>query len=279
MDDTMIDLVPGDTLLRGRLEAYVEARLTPSLATSSRVRARVLAVAHRHADLARADAALKIVPAAIAQAGRFTTAYGVVGAHPPRPARHRTVTALLAASLMIGVATGTALAARPGGALYETRLWVETLTLPADPAARAIAELRRLETRLVEADAAARADDLAAAEAALAAYGRIMDQASAAAIEAQDEVAVAVLETGGGRNLDVLRTLIERVPTRAKATDTLEIPGPDRPVRRGGGTAPVESTPAPTTTPTVQPTTPSVTEPTDRPRRPDPAPRRTPAQD
>ena len=49
--------------------AYAEVRLSPDLATSSRLRARVLAVAHRQADLARADASLTVLsgadPAAI----------------------------------------------------------------------------------------------------------------------------------------------------------------------------------------------------------------------
>jgi len=64
MDDEMIDLMAGDARLRRRIDAYAELRLSPDLATSSRIRARVLAVAHRQADLARADAALTIVTAA-----------------------------------------------------------------------------------------------------------------------------------------------------------------------------------------------------------------------
>ena len=63
MDD-MIDLMDANALLGRRLEAYAESRLSPDLATSSRLRARVLAVAHRQAALARADAALTIVPRA-----------------------------------------------------------------------------------------------------------------------------------------------------------------------------------------------------------------------
>ena len=69
------------------------------------------------------------------------------------------MTALLAAAVVLAAAAGTALAARPGGALYEQRIWIETLTLPNDPSARAIAELARLDARLREAEDAARAGD------------------------------------------------------------------------------------------------------------------------
>ena len=64
MSDEMIDLAAGDMRLRRRLEAYAEQRLSPDVSATSRMRARVLAHAHRHADRARADAALTIVPAA-----------------------------------------------------------------------------------------------------------------------------------------------------------------------------------------------------------------------
>src|SRR5687767_1381029 len=61
MDDQMIELMDANGLLRRRLEAYADVRLSPDLATSSRLRAKVLAVAHRQASLARADAALTLL--------------------------------------------------------------------------------------------------------------------------------------------------------------------------------------------------------------------------
>ena len=61
MDDAMIDLMAGDAELRRRLMAFADERLTPDLAASSRMRARVLATAHRRADLARADARLAVL--------------------------------------------------------------------------------------------------------------------------------------------------------------------------------------------------------------------------
>lgn len=215
MDEQMIDLVAGEARLRRRLEAYADVRLSPDLVTSSRMRARVLAVAHRQADLARADAALTVmhgrgITASTPAADRLARHSRSTGARLRRP-----VAAVLAATLVVGGAAGTALAARAGGALYEPRVWIETLTLPSDPSGRAIAELARLEARLQEADAAAREEDAAGAAAALAAYERIMEAASEAAIAAEDEVAVAILEAGVRRNVEVLQALALQVPAGA----------------------------------------------------------------
>jgi predicted RecA/RadA family phage recombinase len=260
MDNEMIDLTAGDARLRQRLDAYVEARLTPDLATSSRIRARVLAVAHRRADLARAYAGLTIVTAATERA-----------ATPTRRRRsrwRRPIVALLAASLAAGAAAGSAFAARPGGSLYETRLWLETLALPHDPSARALAELDRLQDRLTEATEAVRTGDAPGAAAALAAYESIMEQASLAAIVARDDVAIAVLQAGVGQNVDVLQALILALPDHAAdaiqqavqraidrsghAIDRIERrqQGPDN----GPIVAPGGATPKPTKAPTPQPT-------------------------
>jgi hypothetical protein len=206
MDDEMIDLMAGDAVLRRRIDAYAELRLSPDLATSSRIRARVLAVAHRQADLARADAALTIVTAATPPSKTADRAGHRWG---------RALVGLLAASLVLTASAGSVFAARPGGPLYEPRLWLETLTLPSDPSERALAELDRLEQRLAEATDAVRSGDIAAAAAALEAYATIMEQASYAAIAAQDDVAAAVLETGVGHNVDVLQALILALPDQA----------------------------------------------------------------
>ncbi len=215
MDDRMIDLMAGDARLRQRLDAYADARLTPDLVSTSRMRARVLAVAHRQADLARADAALTVVPATALPGAMSIEGRSVRGRRSSRSRMRRPMTALLAAALVLGLGAGTALAARPGGALYDQRIWIETLTLPSDPSGRAVAELARLDVRLREAAEAALSGDAAGAAAALAAYARIVDSASDAAITAQDEVAMAILETGVGRNVEVLQALALRVPEGA----------------------------------------------------------------
>ncbi len=209
-------------MLWRRLEAYAETRLSPDLATSSRLRARVLAVAHRQAALARADAGLTVLPhiEPAASALPFSPrAQALARASHRRRGRPvaRVAAVLLAASLTLSVAVGVAFAARPGAPLYDARLWAETITLPTDPSARALAELERLKDRLREIGEASRAGDAAGATAALAAYQTIVDEASASAILAGDDVAAAMLETGVGHNVEVLQGLLGRVPIQARA--------------------------------------------------------------
>jgi len=206
MSNEMIDLAAGDVRLRRRLEAYADLRLTPDLTATSRMRARVLAHAHRRADLVRADAALTVLPDAASRP-----------AAQRRSRRRRgTAVALVAAALLVGaMAGGAAASSGPGGALYEARLWIETVSLPSDPSARAVAELSRLGERLREATSAAQRGDEGAAAAALTAYERIISEASAAVLDSGDPVAAAALATGLGRNLEVLQALIGQVSPRA----------------------------------------------------------------
>jgi hypothetical protein len=275
MDD-MTDLMAGDVMLWRRLDAFAEARLSPDLTTSSRLRARVLAVAHRRADLARADAGLTVLsrpegttgtPPLAARAAELLSAAG----HRRRRRLQRAVGVVLAATLAAVLAVGGVLAARPAGFLYDARVWAETLTLPSDPSERAVADLDRLEQRLREAAEASQSGDAAGVTAALEAYQSIMDQASAAAIMAGDEVATAVIETGVGRNLEVLRGLVERVPDRAstaisraldaaiaRSAAAVDRIGASRPGPNGNGAVPgqpaADPTPHATKSPTARPT-------------------------
>jgi hypothetical protein len=282
MDDRMIDLMAGDARLRRRLEAYAEERLSPDPTASTRLRARVLARAHRQADLMRADASLTVVSA-------------VPLIHSPATRRRgrgqRLLLAASAAALALALVGGATVAARAGGPLYDVRLWVETVTLPSEPSARAVAELARLEERLREAEAALAAGDTEAAAAAFAAYARIMDSASDAVLASDDAVAAAALETGVGRNLDVLRALIGRVP--GTASDAIEraieraversdsaidrVEEVEKPRPDGGGT-PAGAPPTPAADPTPKAT--PAPEPTPTQRReaePTPRPAKTPA--
>jgi hypothetical protein len=248
MDDHMIDLVAGEAILRRRLESYADLRLSPDPAATARMRARVLAHAHRRADFARADAALTVVAPTVAPA-----VTGATVARPGRPtARWRGMFGLVAAAaLLLALAGGAAAASTAGGALYGARLWVETITLPSDPSARAIAELGRLDERLREADAATRNGDTAAATSALDAYERILEEASAGVLAADDPVGAAAFEAGVARNVEVLTALVERLPASARSAigpvieraiehsgrsidlvDKIEMPGRDA----GGGT-------------------------------------------
>ena len=151
--------------LERMLARYVRVRLEPSPAETRRARAAVMEEARR----------LHLA------AGRGAAAPVRALAHPRSGIRslRRVAVAMLAASLA-GLLLGTSVfaASRAGGPLYETRLAVEELTLPADPGARLEAELAGAQARVAEVvDAAARGDDTALA-AALVAY-----EASASRIE------------------------------------------------------------------------------------------------
>lgn len=222
MTNQMIDMMAGDVRFRRRLEAYAEARLSPDLATTSRMRARVLAHAHRHADLARADTALTIVRPGAEEEQRARRSAMV---------RKTAISLVSAAALAVAMVGGAAAASQAGGALYEARLFVEQVTLPAEPSERAVAELDRLSQRLAEADAAARSGDHTAAAAALAAYERIMAEASTDVLTANDPVAAAAFETGLGRNVEVLQALIAHVPTQAGAVISRAV---ERAIERSG---------------------------------------------
>lgn len=278
MDDDMIDLLADDGNLRRRLEAYAEARLSPDLSASARIRARVQAVAHRQSALTRSDPTLALLPEpdqrSAVDGWRTVTHHRESGGSGPW---RRTASVMLAASLGLGLVAGTVVAARPGGALYGARLWAETLSLPADPAARAVAELERLTERLAEATSMSAAGDTAGASAAIRAYESIMSEATANAVAGSD-VASAALETGVGHNVVVLQALLSTVPEQAspaiqkiidraiersnEAVDTIQAAQPpnagggDGGGDNGGGGGPVatpDPTPAPTATPALTP--------------------------
>ena len=194
-----------DVELAERLQAYAEARLSPSLSATSRMRSHVMAAAQRQAALARVDADRAAVATAdLASRPRVVQV----------PRWRRPVAALLAACLTLALAVGSVAAARPGGPLYGTRIWVETLTLPSTAADRAVAEVRRLNDRLAEAAAAEAAGDTNAAAAALAAYDAILAEATAGTN--RDAAANATLDTAVRRNIEVLTVLLGRVPDQAK---------------------------------------------------------------
>lgn len=298
MDHQMIELMAGDDLLRRRLEAFADVRLSPDLSASSRLRARVMAVAHRHASQARADAALTLLPppagASLAQRADDlgVAARAARRASSPRHGRRRRAAGVvLAAWLAATVVVGGVHAARPGGPMYQTRLWAETVGLPGDPSSRALAELDRLQERLREIGEASRSADSAGLVAALTAYATIVEEASAFAILADDEVAAAVLEMGVARNVEVLRALAARVPATAgsaimravdvaiaRSADAVERIGASRSGggRSDGGVTDPASTPRATEAPAAQPTPAEATPRPRSTRKPTPEPTATP---
>ena len=191
--------------LERRLDRYAEVRLSPSAASVARIRARVM----REARLGFAEAARTGTPA-IARPG--------VGGAPSVTGRHalrRAASLLVAASLSLGLAAGTMAASQAGGPLYGPRIGLEGLLLPSDPAARAGAEVARLEARLAEFAAATASGDLGGAGAALDAYQAIAEEALAWA-GAHAEL-LETLRVALARHVGILEALAATVPVPARA--------------------------------------------------------------
>jgi hypothetical protein len=179
MDDDMQAIEVRDREIERRLDAYARARLNPERKSVARTRARVMREARLQFEAARIAA--HIAPSAALLPHRSTT--------------RRLAMPFLAASIWLGIAVGSIAAAQAGGPLYPTRMWIENATLPAAGAARANAELNRLDARLYEASAAASRGDAGAVQAALDEYRQIADEATAvafgdSALEAQVEAAL-----------------------------------------------------------------------------------------
>ena len=213
-NDRMHDRDGDEDELARRLTAYAEARLSPDLSATTRMRARVMAAAHHQAALARADADRAAMAAAVAAEAQADKTR--------RMSWRRPLTALLAAGLTLGVGVGSVAAAQAGGPLYGARIWAETLTLPANASERAQAELHRLEDRLAEAGAATAAGDVNAANAALEAYAAIVNEATVGT--GNDVSAAATLEKGVQSNIDVLTVLVQRMVERGndQATESIQ---------------------------------------------------------
>jgi len=187
-----------DGELGARLEAYAESHLEPDPAATARARAAVMAEANR-----------------VLGAGRI--AREAAGPGLLRRLFHRPALAATAAVLGLAVLAGGAVAASgPGGPLYSARLWVETLTLPSDPAARAAADLDHLQARLDDATAAAASGNSDAVTAALDAYRQTL--ADVSALAAGDPTREQHLLAELGKHQAVLEALVSQVPGPAKAS-------------------------------------------------------------
>jgi hypothetical protein len=138
--------------------------------------------------------------------------------------------ALLAAAMALLILAGGALAARPGGPLYEARLAVEELFLPSGADARAAADLGRLEDRLDELVAAASSADPGAVAAALEAYRELVEETAAAA--GGSDVRDAALEAALAHHIEVLNEVLARVPEQARSGIEQAIERSDRAVER-----------------------------------------------
>jgi hypothetical protein len=200
MDNDMQAIEVRDREIERRLDAYARARLRPEPKAVARTRARVMREARLQFEAARIAA--HMTPSVALVAHRSTT--------------RRLAMPFLAASIWLGIAVGSIAAAQAGGPLYPTRMWIENATLPTSGAARAGAELGRLDARLFEATAAASRGDVGAVEAALDAYFQIADEASAAA--AGDSALEARVSAALDKHLAVLAAVAATL--EGKGNDT-----------------------------------------------------------
>jgi hypothetical protein len=211
--DERYELDRGAVEVIRRLEAYADARLDPTVAATTRMRAAVMAAAHRQAALIAADGA-----AALALAPTGVVAHRAPGDDRWMGAWRRPVAAMLAGTLTLGILAGTALAARPGGPLYQARIWTEAANLPVAGLARANAEVGRLQARIDEAEAAATAGDTSGVVAAIDAYAVIVTEAATGT--EGDAAAGQLLEAAVSRHVVILAALLQQVP--ATARDAIE---------------------------------------------------------
>ena len=140
-----------------------------------------------------------------------TTIGGAQYRHGSGP--RRVVALLLAAALTLGVVAAAFAGSAPGSPLYGARVWLETITLPADADARALERIRQIEERLVDSERAAKTEDGNAVSAATEAYREAVDAAVGEA--GTDTDRLARLRAALGLHVTVLETLADKLPAAA----------------------------------------------------------------
>jgi hypothetical protein len=196
-----------DDEIEARLRAYADARLSPSPEAVDRMRAAIVARA------AGAEALHETERDPARRAGLTHGDARRLGSPISWFLRPRRAAALvLAATVAIG-STAAVFGATPGSALYGTRLWLESLSLPASSDARAAAQVGQLAQRLQEAQNAAKGGDPNAVAAALDAY---QDEVAAALQDAgEDSDRLARLNAALGIHVVALQTLASSAPAGA----------------------------------------------------------------
>jgi uncharacterized membrane protein YgcG len=217
-EDEMQALEPqaGETLER-MLARYARVRLDPSSAQARRARSAVMEEAwRRRFEMAAAGGAVAAPSSATSPATSPAGAVEPVGRSRRLPfagwgARRLSVAA--SAAVLAGLLLGTSAFAtsRAGGPFYETRLALEELTLPSDPASHIEAEIAMAQTRLAEIVEASSRDDERAMAAALAAYERGIDTLGATT----GEPAARALEAVASHRA-VLERVAGMVPAQAR---------------------------------------------------------------
>lgn len=191
------------------LEAYANARLSPSRPVLTRMRAQVLREVEARNAVAAAER--RLAESEVAAGARR----GVRGLLVPR----RAVALGLAATLTLG--TGVAvLAAPPGSPLYDARVAIEVAFLPTQVDARLAAHEDHLNQRLIDARSAAARGDLVGLAAALAAYRAEVD--AAVADVGDDDARLAHLEAELARHTTVLQALAAQLPEQASIEHAID---------------------------------------------------------
>jgi hypothetical protein len=195
--------------LEDLLDAYCDARLAPRTAVLARIRSHVLAEATALSVTAAAENRLRLVePPGSAPRSAFGTRFA------------RAAFALgFAAMLSLGTSLAV-LAAPPGSAFYNARLYIETLTLPAQAEARFEGRENLLEERLNEAELAAQSGNTTALAAALAAYQAEVDAASADA--GTDPDRLAHLQEVLAKHTAVLTALAAKLPAESSIEHAID---------------------------------------------------------
>lgn len=258
----------GMDVVERQLTVFARVALEPDPAAMARIRAALL----REIRLGRLAPAGGTRPPLVRLAGDHRT---VPLRRPFRRWSARRLTSVLAAAAMSGLLLGGTVFAstRAGGPLYDARVWLEAVTLPADPDARLEAEIARAQARLAEAAEAEAAGNDRAVAAALGAYARIVDQAFAdgaaaaagaerATLAFQHHLSVlstlqASLAADGSPAADAVANALER---SSRAIDRLGGAQADSPASQAGpgtgsgGQQPAATGGQPASTPAARPT-------------------------
>jgi uncharacterized protein YciI len=191
------------------LEAYADARLTPSGPVLARIRANAMAQAAASAAMTAAEHRAG-EPAALP-----TARWRLPQLQVPR----RAFALGLAATMTLGTSAAV-LAAPPGSPFYNARVAIEAALIPTQVDARLAAHEEHLAQLVAAAEAAAASGDPVALEAALAAYSAEVD---AAVNDVGDDAGrLARLEEVLAKHVAVLTALQVDVPEEASIDRAIE---------------------------------------------------------
>lgn len=188
------------------LEAYADARLAPRGPVLRRMRAAVLAQAAANAAVQR-----RVTESGTPRRSRWA----VPNLHLPR----RAFAFGMAAALTLGTSAAV-MAAPPGSPFFNARVMIETAMLPSQSDARLASHEQHLDEWLAQAEAAAARGDVAALEAALAAYQAEVD--SVVGDIGDDAARLAHLQEVLAKHVAKLEDLAARLTNETASNNAVE---------------------------------------------------------